>query len=126
MAVSLVTMRYQPSNAESFWRDLVWDDGLRKDDPRKVLLRYLQQHDTVGAQATRQNILAASNAWNAAFEGRTIDHLKPTMTARLSIMGTPWAGGPTTKAPAKKGRAVTGRKLTGRGETEYVATYATE
>lgn len=124
MAVALVTTRYQPSSAEEFWRNMVWDDGLRKDDPRKVLLRYLTNHDTVGQQATRENTIAAANAWNAWFESRTLDHVRPSLSVRVSILGTPWAASqPTVKRSQKvqKGRMETGRRVTGQGIEEVVS-----
>jgi hypothetical protein len=127
MAVALATVRYQPSSAETFWRDMVWDDGLRKDDPRKVLLRYLQQHDTTGTTATRENIIAAANCWNAAFENRTLDHVKPGNTTRVVILGTPWSNPPAPRKTAentKRGKIIVGKRVSGTGEMEHVASYA--
>jgi hypothetical protein len=119
-------MRYQPSTAEEFWRTMVWDDGLWKDDARKVLLRWLTNHDTTGMQATRENIAACANAWNAAFEGRSLDHLKPALTAKVSILGTPWAAGPPNlKRAQRAAKMQTGRRFTSNG-VEEVVTYADE
>lgn len=126
MAVALVTMRYQPSTAETFWREFAWDDGLRKDDPRKALLRYLMNHGTTGNSATNHNILAAASAWNAAFEGRTLDHVKPgQQVAKVAILGTPWAqGAPKVSTINKTAKVITGNRVTSRGVTEPVALYA--
>ena len=134
MAVALVTMRYQPSSAENFWRLLVWDDGLRSNDPRKVLLTYLQRHDTVGQAATRDNIVASANCWNGAFDNRSMAFVAPGGTGTLSIKGTPWAvtnkdalngnGKPPAEPTVTAGKRGRGRPRKVVGEGDGFSMYA--
>lgn len=90
MAVALATAKYQPSTAEDFWSGLVTDDGLRRDDPRKILLRYLTNNTArqKGFDLLRATVLA----WNAYFRKDTITILKPGSMVDVYILGTPWSG----------------------------------
>jgi hypothetical protein len=89
MAIAMVTMKAQPSTAEEFWGGMVKDDGLRVGDPRRTLLRYLLAH-TVRV-AHRDILLSSALAWNAHFEGRSLEACKPGQLKQLRILGTKWA-----------------------------------
>ena len=87
MAVALYTARYQPSLAEEFWGEMVRDDGLRATDPRKSFLRWCATNKS-GAGSTRPlQARAAATAWNAYFQKRDLDFIRPIHTMRL--LGTP-------------------------------------
>lgn len=88
MSVALFTARYQPRMAAEFWGGVAKDDGLRADDPRKVLLRWVINNPSRGSSNRATQIRAAANAWNAFFLGRTLTHLKPSIS-ELRILGTP-------------------------------------
>lgn len=92
-AVALFTARYQPSAASEFWATAAKDDGLKVGDPRKTLLRYCASHNTAGSANRRLMSLAAMSCWNAHWEGRTLDHVKPGSMAEPRILGTPWHKG---------------------------------
>lgn len=92
LSVALYTARYQPSTAHDFWRGAALDDGLRSNDPRKALLRYLINNKATAA--TRTTLArAAALAWNAFFEGRTLEYVKPNQADATRILGTPWQKG---------------------------------
>ena len=98
LAVALVTAKYQPSTAGSFWRSLAKDEGLVEGDPERALLRYLRNNPPGGAGARIPHQKAAAAAWNAYFEGRPIAVVKPTQMHEFRILGTPWE----TKAKTEK------------------------
>lgn len=88
LAVALYTAKYQPSVAAEFWGGLAKDDGLKANDPRKVLLRYMgnnRAHSTARPEQSRATALA----WNAFFEGRVIEYVKPNAAGDMRILGTP-------------------------------------
>ena len=85
-AVGLVTCKYGPKNlgleiVDGFWRGTALDDGLKKGDPRKTLLKHLQYH-VLGSHITeiptkqrvsyRYATLWVSQCWNAWAEGRKL------------------------------------------------------
>ena len=124
-AVALATARYQPSKAEEFWGGMAFDDGLRSNDPRKVLLRYL--HNRSGdASHRRLSVLASSAAWNLFFKGGVTEYLKPQVNSRFWLLGTPWGRGETIQHPDSKShhsKVVVGTTVNGRGEKRSVAAY---
>lgn len=92
MAVALETLRYQPSHATVFWKDLAHDDGLAAGDPRKTLLRWLLNPSTggglIGATAANVQSRAAIAAWNAWYRGDPLQVIRPG-TGPIIILGTP-------------------------------------
>ncbi|CAK0772148.1 hypothetical protein WCLP8_4820004 [uncultured Gammaproteobacteria bacterium] len=88
MSVALVTARYQPSMAKEFWSGFVFDDGLSANDPRKALMRFLNNLGTPGAALWEDVSRAAALAWNAFFEGRKLEVCKPNQTGTIRIVGT--------------------------------------
>lgn len=126
-AVALVTARYQPSAAEEFWGGVARDDGLRRNDPRKVLLRYMENNAVYGSHTRRDHSLAAGIAWNAFYTRRTIDYVKPNQLITFELLGTPWTrkgeAGPIL-APAKRTpRVETGAQINGNGASQVVSVY---
>jgi hypothetical protein len=91
MAVALETLHYQPSGGFDFWQTTAADDGLRQGDPRKTLLRWLQDNPGHGGTA-EPTMRAAALAWNAHYQGRDLKVLRPSAMAAISIAGTPWRG----------------------------------
>ena len=89
LAVALLSTRYQPSMAKEFWSGLVYDDGLPANDPRKALLRYLNNLTNPGTAQWEDMARAAALAWNAGFEGRKLEVCKPNQMGAFRIIGTP-------------------------------------
>lgn len=88
-AVAMVTTKAQPSMGEEFWGGMAKDDGLRVGDPRRTLLKYLQ-NNTV-REAARDMLLATALAWNAFFENRSLETCKPRQMKVFQLKGTPWS-----------------------------------
>jgi len=90
-AVALVTLRYQPALAADFWGGLALNDGLRRHDPRAMLLAdFGTRRLNVGA--VNQGAAAAAVAWNAFFAGRDLGSLKVYQDRPVIISGTPFDG----------------------------------
>jgi hypothetical protein len=128
-AVALATARYQPATAEEFWGGMAMDDGLRANDARKVLLRYLQNNPADGSNKRRDQALGAANAWNAYFDNKRIDHLKPSQTTAFVLAGTPWGKSgatgplPVIRKTAASAGAVLGKRINGVGGSHTEAVY---
>ena len=60
MAVALVTIRYTGTDAEEFWREVAYDDGLAQGDPRKALHLFLR---TTKLGAYEPHVYARYIAW---------------------------------------------------------------
>lgn len=97
-SVALITMRYQPSKAREFWRQIAQGDGLERNDPRKTLRDWLLR---VKGQINRASLgipkYALSRccilAWNNWFDDREMK----SMTSRpklgpVKILGTSYSG----------------------------------
>ena len=89
LSVALISTRYQPSMAAAFWSGLVYDDGLPANDPRKALLRYLNNLTNPGTALWEDMARAAALAWNAGFERRKLEVCKPNQMGTFRIIGTP-------------------------------------
>jgi hypothetical protein len=98
LAVALETARYQPSAAAEFWRAVALDDGLPLSDPRKKLLQYLTKYPAKHPSDRVLHSNAAALAWNAWFEKKPLDLLKPGSVKVFRLAGTPW--GVAKAAPA--------------------------
>jgi hypothetical protein len=86
IAGGLLTLRYNVEKAITFWEGISQDDGLRREDPRKRFLIWLQENKEKISTTAR----AFSVAWRAYVEGREIKLLRPTEpTTPLRISGVP-------------------------------------
>lgn len=88
-AVALVTLGTRTTSiaAKEFWRGLARNDGLKKGDPRHTLAMYLISEPlNAGASA------AAAAAWNAWYEGRTLNVIRIGDAESVRIAGTPFKG----------------------------------
>jgi hypothetical protein len=91
LAVALETVKYQASAAVTFWREMAMDDALSNGDPRKTLLRYLQNTKTGGGPSQAFHMSkAAALAWNASFRGHTLHVCRPSQGDNFVLLGTPW------------------------------------
>lgn len=93
LSVILETLRYQPSLAFEFWREVAADDGLSNGNPAKALLNWLRRQPTAsGAASQREHVLAASQVWNDKFK----DHERQIIRiskASFYLLGTPHDSG---------------------------------
>ncbi len=89
LAVALATLRDQPEKAEDFWRGIAADDGLRSSDPRKVLLKRINEISAIKATNTVEICKIAASAWNAWYRGEQIKYIK-TSSKKIAILGTKW------------------------------------
>ena len=94
MAVALVTLRYQPKEAEIFWRRAMEDDGLKHGDPARALRDAWAK---IGPNRTKHWTKyelgwLAAQAWNAEFQQKRIQRLTvPTKKdADIYIEGAPY------------------------------------
>lgn len=92
MSVALVTLRYQPEAARTFWSAVAHDDGLTKGMPEKAVIQFL-----MGTSAQDYDVciyaryLAAG--WNAKFDERELHQLRcSSVTTPIIIRGTPYDG----------------------------------
>lgn len=96
VAVALVTIRYQPGLAESFWTKTATQEMLGADDPRKRLFTWLDENTVFRNKRGLSEIaysLYVATAWNAFAEGRSIKLLKvPDVSAAVRLVGTPYQG----------------------------------
>lgn len=87
MAAALATVRYQPEIADIFWRGLAENDGLARNDPRAAYIRYIY---TNKSKSELEAAKAAAAAWNAAYDGRTLEGIR-IGDGQVLILGTPFA-----------------------------------
>lgn len=92
-AVALETFRYQPSTATEFWEGVAKDDGLRRSDPRKLLLSYLAE-STANDPSKALQVRAVASAWNAYFDKREVTLLRSSLEHPFVLHGTPWGAVP--------------------------------
>lgn len=126
LAVALITAKYQPSASAEFWGAVVKDDGLVVGDPRKTLIRYLQENAGGSGSASRLNtIKAAASAWNAAWQNRDASFFKPALVTEIKILGTAWHNGDPRKSPEmKRPKFQTGVIHNSNGSVQTVARFA--
>lgn len=92
MGVALETFKYQPKKAMLFWLNASADDGLKRDDPRKLLHDYLFSTHCLSGQERQEAGCAAMSAWNAHMREESVKYLKTQLPA-IEILGTPWKNG---------------------------------
>ncbi len=86
IACGLLTLRYNSEKAITFWEGIAQDDGLRREDPRKRFLIWLQENKEKISTTAR----SFSVAWRNYIEGRELKLLRPTEPSTpLKIMGVP-------------------------------------
>jgi len=97
----MLCLEAAPNMAENFWVPLVEDDGLRKGDPRKTLLSFLQESGTTGGgfrvkintkkYTEHELIKAIARAWNAFYDRRELKIIRYNFedkTVTLKGVGT--------------------------------------
>lgn len=95
LGVILVTLRHQPHLAERFWGDVVRNDGLRVNQPERVLTDFLERTkvESIGPRAFSR---AVANCWNAAYEGRSLTYAlrnkEKAAALPIKLKGTPYDG----------------------------------
>lgn len=90
LSVILETLRYQPSLAFEFWKQVAEDDGLANGDPAKALLNWLRRYpNTSGSGAQRDHVLAAAQAWNSRFKDEDRQIIRVAKTSQFLLLGTP-------------------------------------
>lgn len=127
-SIALETFKYQPSTATEFWEGLAKDDGLKKSDPRKLLLTYLAENPSSGPSRLAQ-IRATASAWNAYFDQRTISFLRSGIDQPFVLRGTPWGAVPQSEAVQRKGAepvVAMGKAFDGAGNSRTVAAMVSE
>lgn len=89
-AVALVTARYaEEKTVRDFWGQVVDDNGLMRDDPRKKLNQFLSVSALGGGSMRLKARIAATKCWNAFVAGRQMKMLKFT-GRRIKIALTPY------------------------------------
>lgn len=89
VAVALATLRYQPDAAHKFWDGAIRCDGLSAGDPRQTLANDFRARNRTSHEFDLAE--AASVAWNAYAQGRTLKIVK-VFGGPIKIMGTPFVG----------------------------------
>jgi hypothetical protein len=103
MAVALVTLRYAPGKARHFWTSVAENDGLRKGNPKKALVKALLESTHRGRP--HAGLIYAAQAWNAWFEGRDLHRLRAYETSKCEPLGTPYAAAADKKTVKQSKRS---------------------
>lgn len=123
MAIALETFKRQPSLATEFWEGFARDDGLKNNDPRKLLLLWLQENTGQNRKISQLRVVAS--AWNAFFDRKPITFLRSGTEGPFVLRGTPWGSGaqgePVTRKPAEPTLAI-GSVTDRSGHSRHVAT----
>lgn len=98
-SVAFVTLHHCGGKAEEFWSGVANDDGLKRGDPRKALLKELLKGEANRLPRHARSIIPAT-AWNAWHRGDEIAFIRVSTSSRLRIRGTPHYVG---KAKAEEG-----------------------
>lgn len=101
LSVALVTFRHQEAKAREFWRQVALDDGLRMNDPRKILHEFIELTRVKQGPFIRGgNVVtpayvarATAVAWNAFFSGNALTRIHvPDPDREIILKGTPHKG----------------------------------
>lgn len=94
ISVGLVTLRYQPEAARSFWKAAADNDGLRKGQPARTLVDFVSFNKLFSAGSlVYSNAKAVARCWNAHFEGRDLAFARTgNPSDPILILGTPYDG----------------------------------
>lgn len=88
-SVALQTYKWQPELAHKFWIELAKDDGLSRNDPRKVLAIALRNR-SFSVKAKIQPERLTVTAWNAFFNKKNLPSgIKVNTDKPLRFLGTP-------------------------------------
>lgn len=105
LAVALYTARHQPTAAEAFWSACAKEDQ-PVGHPSRSLIRALSNISGVGSALWQTQIRATALCWNAFFEGRSLEVVRPHAMTTLRILGTDWhKGDPILVAPQRRDAA---------------------
>ena len=104
LAIILVTLRYRTETAEKFWSAVIENDGLRREQPERVLADFLET-TPVNQVGQRLFVRSIARCWNAFMEGKTLtfavmrknDHM---LNGPIVIKGTPYDGASAAKHSA--------------------------
>jgi hypothetical protein len=106
MSVALVTYRYTGTDAEEFWKNVAFDDGLANNDPchRLHLFVFSTKTSSLDAHVYSRYVAAA---WNLAFHNKSIVHLRPMDAATpIEIAGTPHTGAEVLRYVTEEGKVL--------------------
>ncbi|MBF0214778.1 MAG: hypothetical protein HQL91_14000 [Magnetococcales bacterium] len=101
LSIGLITFRHQEGKAREFWRQVALDDGLRMNDPRKILHEFIELTRVKQGPFIRGgNVVtsayvarATAVAWNAFFSGTPLTRINvPDPNREMFIKGTPYKG----------------------------------
>lgn len=88
LAVGLTLFRYDPEDADAFFRTLALNSGLKRGDPVHALLNFLSNPELKKRnQAYRARGVA--HCWNTWKEGAALVLVRPTEDAEMRLVGTP-------------------------------------
>lgn len=91
-SVALVTFRYAPERAETFWGRVAANDGLHQGDPEMALIEFTAGRAMYSGRQS-YTARAVATCWNAAYQGRSLRHVKVMdPNAPIRIAGTPYTG----------------------------------
>lgn len=91
LAVALVTWRFQPAGAATFWGRVAADSGLVAGEPEHTLLRWLRESPVRSVLPTLYPRYVAE-AWNAAQLGKVFPRAHAGEAGPLRLAGTPHTG----------------------------------
>jgi hypothetical protein len=90
-AVALVTLRYQPRRAESFWSLLAENDGLKQGHPCHTYIKTVMANK--GGNTAWLSAAWAANAWNAYCLDERPTYYRPGQPKPIKLIGTPFERG---------------------------------
>ncbi len=91
-AIGLITCRYQPQLAETFWRRVAANDLLGNRSPEQALVTMMitTATRTIGSGGYARRV---ASVWNAYCENRKIGQARALfMTSPMRLIGTPYRG----------------------------------
>ena len=84
LAPALEILRKQPQKGAEFFSGAALDDGLAKNDPRKLMLIQLEPS---GGKSFPRDIRVVAAAWNAYFSGREVKTIRVRMDQPVHLAG---------------------------------------
>ena len=101
LSLGLTTLRHQEEKARKFWRQVAFDDGTKRGDPRKTLREFLLlTREKRGPVIRGENVVtpayiarSVATAWNAFFSNKALTRIHVYDPDReILIKGTPHKG----------------------------------
>jgi hypothetical protein len=106
MAVALVTFRDTGTDAEDFWHQVAYDDGLSQGDPRKALHLFLRT-TKLGAYEPHVYARYIAWAWCRAWQDLSCQQLRAQAEhLPITIDGTPYDGKGVYRAISPRGEVL--------------------